>query len=284
MEKCEYQKKMDELGLEQEDLFSFSFHELKYIISELSKYYNSNNVNDMDSYLVKFVSKMLNAWQSIYLIANNNKDLSSLFALTRMLVDNFAVINLIYQEPNNKEEQKIRYLLYLLDGVKTRNKNIINRETKFDPEYITKEDYEKLQLQCKKTITNDESAIDYILINLKNTLVHQTIIDNSDWKYKNVKEKSHQNNRYKWCELYNMFYDKSTSIMINTYSSQFIHGLSISNMMYEENISDFSLIIGIGITLMSKTKELIQNYFSKEIGLYNIDFKKEFVENCYNKM
>lgn len=64
----------EKMGWSYEDVYLYAFSELDYITTELQKRHNNDGINDISSYLLRFVKKMLDTWESIFLIYSNNQD------------------------------------------------------------------------------------------------------------------------------------------------------------------------------------------------------------------
>lgn len=274
MTKCEHQIMMEEMGMNEEVMFEMLFAELDYLVNELSKENLSEDSFDIDSFLLKRVQKSLEILQSIHLIYNAHSDTSSLSVLTRVIYEYYATLHLIFVHTTSKKEQMIRFLLYLKDGVSERQKNLEQRNMKFDPRYITKEKFVQTEKQCNEAIENDKSAIAYInqlLYDKEYSDINQEIIEHSNWKYKNM-SRGKNKNTYSWNDLCALF-DEKNATTISGYLSQFVHGLGISYIQ-DTNDTTPKYSISSGIVIMGHIKKLLSQRFAKSICIHNIDFRK----------
>ena len=286
MNKCEHQIAMEEMGLDNDSLFELSFCQLDYLSEKLLEFIDVNNSLNVSAFPLRQVRKMLNVWESIHVIYNSNRDQTPLYALSRVLVDCYAVINLIYVETKDVNEQEVRFLLYLLDGIKARSKTLTNRNSKFDSKYITKADFDKIEQQCSDALKNDAEAISCIESLLrKNPLydsINKEIFKENNWKYKVIS----QNSKYSWMDLYKQFDTLEAAGVHQNFLSHFIHGLGISDMQFnEESDSEMEFVLGLGIILINKTRTLVKSYYSLIIKQNGIDFRdseavKVFLDIC----
>lgn len=219
---------------------------------------------------------MLDIWQSLHLICNNNKDYTSLIALSRVIIDNYAFLHLLFIHTTVEEERETRLLLYVLDGLRSRRKDVLLMKHNYDPQYITEKEAYVTKKQCEESVESDNTAEKQILQRLTIILkgeINQKLIDKSDWRFKDYKLPKSKENSFSWTELYSLF--ASENGMTNTYMgyfSQFVHGLGVSNMQY--GIIDGSdFIYNVGISIMDYTKKLVYNILHDEIIRYNVDFK-----------
>lgn len=54
----------ERMGWNYEDVYLFAFSELDYLTTELQKLYNNDGINDIPSYVLRLVKKMLETWES----------------------------------------------------------------------------------------------------------------------------------------------------------------------------------------------------------------------------
>lgn len=207
-------------------------------------------------------------------------DYNSAMALVRYMADSICAFVLVY-DCQNQEEQKIRHCLYVLDGVKQSIKELSYPIIK--TEYISDSDYDLLKQQHDDAQKNRIEAMDYLLSQLNSyTLIQQnpisqTIINNSDWKYKDITIKSSKDNRYTWKEMYSRLSLSEEGQSFISFLSQNVHGLSISNIIVEGSPEDFEPLNSFVYHLIhySLLKTCI-NIFGKET------FRKEVLDDNPN--
>lgn len=76
----------ERMGWGYEDVYLFAFSKLDFLTMELQKLHNSDGVNDISSYVLRLVRKMLETWESIFLIYSHNQDYVSVCTLSRTIL------------------------------------------------------------------------------------------------------------------------------------------------------------------------------------------------------
>lgn len=273
--RSKFDQEMEDMGFGYEQLFLILFSEIDYVTTELLKHIIKNDVC-MKYNLLITSRKMLDVWQSIHLICNNNMDYTSLIALSRATIDNYAFLHLLFVHTSSIEERETRLLLYVLDGLRLRRENVQSMSHSYDRKYITQEEENATKKQCEESVISDSIAESNILNRLGVLLkgeVHHSLIDKTDWKYKDYKQQKSKANSFSWTELYALF--ASSNDMTSTYMgyfSQFVHGLGISTMQYGIMDDSVDFIYTIATSIMDKTKEIIYSILASEIKALNIDY------------
>ena len=261
-----------------EDNFIFAFSRLDYFTTELQKKYNSNNINDLLSYVLRIIKKMLDTWESIFLIYSHNRDYVSACTLCRNIIDNLVIIYHIYMD-SNEDEKLFKHYLYILDGILCRHKDYPDYKQLVNNGRISENEFAALIAQVKETDKSDMLAKEFIIQKLKINPLYQDnqvisdIINNGNWKYKslNISYKKGKKNQYSWNVLYKKLNSNSSFSAYASYLSVFVHGLSISNIDCD---SLFESILGLSTINLNLTYSAIKEIYKEDIELYNIDFKQ----------
>jgi len=265
----------EKMGLKVEDLFLISFSKIDYYVTFLQKKYDSKGVNHLKDYLLCIVSKILDMWESLFLIYSNNKDYVSCCTLFRSIADNIAIIYLIYLN-KNKEEMYFRHYLFILDGVCTRLKALSDYKQIRYNGAIKEEEFIMLKNQCNTIYKSDLEVKNYIEKILSSSPINKhtepinKIIANKNWKYKNLI--SLTDNQMKWNELYNL-YDDSRVPKIIEFMSSFVHGLSISNIEQVKDNGLFQPLFEISLFMLKKVFNAINIIFCVDIDQLDLDRK-----------
>ena len=90
------------------------------IIDKVKKVYPSVTISNVSGYALEFCRKTIVQATTWLKIASEREDYNTTCSLVRSLADNVSIIRLIYAE-TNKEEKILRHLLYVMDGMSTRN-------------------------------------------------------------------------------------------------------------------------------------------------------------------
>lgn len=268
---------MDKLGLDDNCQFEFFFSYLDYYYHHLSKLCDMSNIIDIKAFLLRGVSKILDIEQSTHLLASENRDINSILALTRTALDYFSVLNLFYNKTSNEDERLFRIILYELDGLTTRIKEL-QYKADFDPQHISKQDYDKIVQQCNNARESDEMVCEYLKSRLSSLpfidIVNTKIISNNLWKYKHIESKEY----YKWEELYNMHFNDNVSSFSQHYLSHYVHGLAISDIQYFSEKSELPNIhLSMGISIMGHLLKMIQNIFADDVKELDEEFKTNII-------
>lgn len=261
-----------------EDNFIFAFSRLDYFTTELQKKYNSNNINDLLSYVLRIIKKMLDTWESIFLIYSHNRDYVSACTLCRNIIDNLVIIYHIYMD-SNEDEKLFKHYLYILDGILCRHKDYPDYKQLVNNGRISENEFAALIAQVKETDKSDMLAKEFIIQKLKINPLYQDnqvisdIINNGNWRYKslNISYKKGKKNQYSWNALYKKLNSNSSFSAYASYLSVFVHGLSISNIDCD---SLFESILGLSTINLNLTYSAIKEVYKEDIELYNIDFKQ----------
>jgi len=136
-----YQKKMEQLGLQEDDLFIIAFNKTDHFLTHLAVKYASNNSLDERSFLLRTIKRMTNLMRSVYVIYKTTTDRASMMILARSIIDLNATICFFFQYVKDDEERALRLKLFYLDGVRSRLKLSDEPLKERDPRYISEEEY-----------------------------------------------------------------------------------------------------------------------------------------------
>lgn len=266
--------------MDEESTFELAFCELDYITEHLQSIYNSPYVDDLNSYLLVAIRKMLDSWQSIHILCDNTIDTSSLITLSRMIIDNYTVLHFIHISSKMLEERKLRHYLYILDGLQNRLNNLKKFPSiTFDQNYIEQTEIDELNRKINTTIQNDLISKDRLLLKIResplyNINMEDNIVKCCNWRYKKL-DNTIKNNRFSWSELYKLTGIKeSVSYFISGYMSEFVHGLCMSNIAYNTAPFKKGQILDINTVFVNNTINLIKKLFETDLNKNDIDIKK----------
>lgn len=254
--------------------------ELDFYMEKLSSDYNLNTINDINGYIITFTNKLLKSFWTLTLIIEEANDYVAANAITRVLVDNISIFRLIYGNKNS-EELLFRHYLYILDGSSSRYKLLPEQITNNGK--ITKDEYNALSKQIRKTKDNERQNIEFILSELNklhfrksNNQAFEQIVEQKNWKYKTFHYyKNIKQNTYSWRELYDFLNLKGLSASYFSYLSNFVHGLSISNIILKEDNDNFEPINCIAIALLGQFRNCILSIFEDKID----DIRKDYIKS-----
>lgn len=258
-------------------IYSFMAHEAE----QLHKHFPSSNIEDIEGYKSNILHKCAIFFHTLFIVIVDAHDYYSAGTLIRMIADTLASYNLIYHE-EDKEIRDLRHYLFILDGLAQRKKYFDNHQMNYD-NTIHIEEYKKLEAQVESSKENTLEAINVCQSCIKSLEIYKTqkanidiLITKHNWQFIDINSpKGH----YKWEQLYPMLDSKKAFTDMVTFLSQFVHGLSISNLTIDNSPQDFEPLLGYGVTLMGKTKDFIENDF----GLGRNELFKEFLNSSHFK-
>lgn len=253
------------------------------IIDKAKKVYPSASVNDVPGYALEFCRKTIVQATTLLKIAKDRDDYNTICSLVRILADNVSIIRLIYAE-TNKEEKILRHLLYLMDGVSTRSEYLKDYPKDYDGT-IPREDYYELCIQVKEAKDNAEGSIGFCIDLIKKRpiyIVYQSSIDElikqKNWKYKSI-DKPKRNDAYTWNEMYQLLDVKDKGYMFSYYS-QYVHGLSISNMVFDDR-DVFDIPLNYAFVLVGWLLEFLRRDYEPHIGAYTMEDVRKMLPHEY---
>lgn len=255
-------KEAEELGLDYEDVFLLMFAKLDSYVKKISGIHPNGAINDIPAYALQIFKKMLNMWESIYILYSNNKDYVSIASLCRSILDSLAIINHIYLEPCSKELE-IKHYLYILDCLNGRIK-ILSNKIEYDGG-IEYDIFLELKKHLIQTREQDEEIKKYILDILYSygDIIDNSIIENANWKYKTLNSK----NKLTWKELYQKIDSHPTLQELFEDFSIFVHGLSLSNLDYSKYEDCFEPIFSVSIECLGVAIKAVEQIYKNEINL-----------------
>ena len=231
---------------------------------------------DIKSYPLKIIDKLTTMLTTLWKVINKDKDFYVANVVIRSIADNVALLFLIY----NKDEGEIRILrhyLFLLDGIRSRLANLIIPIKNDD---ITEEEYQKLVKQqedfksmlngCKKYIiecitslniyNTNKLGIDMLMKNKKGE-------EQYNWKFKTLNitpaQINTEKNTYNWKSMYSEI--KLPEKFFSSFLSDYVHGLSMSNITIASDKQNMGTLVYITKVLMERIELFIHKYYTIEL-------------------
>lgn len=231
---------------------------------------------DIKSYPLNIIDKLTTMLTTLWKVINIDKDFYVANVVIRSIADNVALLFLIY----NKDEGEIRILrhyLFLLDGIRSRLANLIIPIKNDD---ITEEEYQKLVKQqedfksmlngCKKYIiecitslniyNTNKLGIDMLMKNKKGE-------EQYNWKFKTLNitpaQINTEKNTYNWKSMYSEI--KLPEKFFSSFLSDYVHGLSMSNITIASDKQNMGTLVYITKVLMERIELFIHKYYTIEL-------------------
>jgi len=238
------------------------------IIEKAKKVCPSTSVNDVSGYALEFCRKTIVQATTMVKVAHEQEDYNTVCALVRILADNVSTIKLIYTA-EDVEEKILRHLLYVMDGVSIRYGYLKGYPKPYDGK-IPKETYDALCIQVQEAKDNASDCIVFCTNAIKSrpdySAKHQCydeLIKYHNWKYKTTDKPKEA---YSWKELY-MNLDVKEAGEMFSYFSQYVHGLSISNIVLKDK-DDFETPLAFSFSLVGWIFNFLRKEYEPYIGKY----------------
>lgn len=255
-------KKISKITIPELEMFGFSsMNAVKaylllfgYEMGQLKQKYPVNYIDNLNGYKTFFLDKLMHAISTYIMVVEECQDYAVACSMVRSLIDSVSAYHLIYHA-NNNDEIQLRHYLYILDGASQKLK-ILDRRPLDKTDKITTQEYEALSNQVSSMKNNMVHAQDVCVGKIKSLSLYNshrqdidTLIANQNWKYIKIVE---PNKKYSWSQIQAMFPTKHKRLYsdICAYLSQFIHGLSASNFIYENAEKDLYEPLSANVALI----------------------------------
>lgn len=257
--------------------YKYCTEQLEKILISLNHYENIQAIGSRKVGIYKFIKNLLPNFD-VMLDLSKSDSIASFLTINRMIIDYYAVFYLIASHSTIKE-RNIRYYMYLIDGINTRSKTMINFEAK-----VSKKVHEYNKTERNSVLEKDRiSVIQLFALIEKENLDNQIstmIIKQSNWKFIDAESsKSIRENSYSWVKLYNLakIPDKY-SASFQSYYSTFVHGLG-TTLMSNSNYDKLPIICSslyLTSIIQSFIIKIILIEYKEELTGYelNSDFEK----------
>lgn len=259
--------------------FDFYFVEFEKILNHLNA--TSINSNDLFEKRIAIFHIFKSIMKNLKFLRKNYEEspFATFAALSRMVVDHYSGFFLLTSY-SSKDEQKLRYYLFMIGSLEGRAKTMSEFESSVSshlpPETI---------LGNKKAIKHDLNAVQKFIEkieteNLKN-VTNEKHIKNRNWKFPSEVQ-AVNNHFYKWQELYEIAkIPNHFAKAIQQHFSEFTHGLGLTILYTEGKLDSKISIIAILSIIQSLIGKIILKEFSEE--LKDVSLNPNFIYQCnYN--
>ena len=259
---------LDERNLSYEEFFRIIHVMFKHETGYLRQLHPIKSIADINSYPLTIIEKIVKIASTLHSVVILNKDYVVANIILRALADAISSLVLIYTETES-DIKLLRHFLFIMDGLQGRINNL-----PVDLEYdgkIKKEEYDQLKKQISNAYNNYNEAYSFAINEIQNLLIYQThkqtidlLINKRNWKFKDISESNIK--YYSWTELYT-YANLSLDSKFFSLLSEFVHGLSTSNLLINNDYETFEPIFSIGASLIGKVFNLLNTLYSDEIPL-----------------
>ena len=236
-----------------------------------SLYGDSNNLYNHKIGVYKIFRALTLNFRFIYETADISSK-QTVITLARTIIDHYSILSLLSCY-STRNEQSLRYYLYLMESLYERIKIINDFSSNLD-----NVDPEILKGNSDSN-SHDEYVINRILQIIKeqklDLLVEESVILSYNWRFPS--EYPAGNKRiYNWQELYNIAkIPRHFSKAIQNHFSSFTHGLGLT-ILYSEDTPEATIYVYDFIAIIQTlTGKIMTSNYTKE--LEKLEFNEEFV-------
>ena len=260
-------QELDEQNLSYEEFFRVIHVILKHETMYLRQLHPSKSINDIESYPIIIIEKVLKITSTLYTVVNANKDYIVSNIIIRSLADVISSLILIYSKSND-DLKLLRHYLFIMDGLQGRINNLPS-DLKYDGK-IKKEEFEALSQQIESARDNYKGAYSCAEEEIKKLSIYESkkniidhLISKRNWRFKELSESP---GTHKWTELYT-YAELPLDSEFFSLLSEYVHGLSTSNLIVDSDNETFEPILSIASSLMGKVHEFIHHIYADDIPL-----------------
>jgi hypothetical protein len=263
--------------------YDFSLKELLKLLVPLKELENPN-LNRLDKEIGLYYL-LINLYSNLDLIkylAHSGVKTQPLVTLGRMIIDNYSILFLLSSH-STKEEQKLRFYLYLLDSISARSESIKTFCEAIGENQLT----ENNRNENERLINHDQRVFDSLKVkiiveNLVN-ITKQKDIDKYNWKFQST-IKAKNRSYYNWNELYNIAkIPKDFSEIIQKHFSAFVHGLGTVLIYEQKNKKIEESMMSLLMIVHFLTAQIIVNEYSELTKNVVLDEKfKLYMQESWN--
>ena len=258
---------LERTGITCEESFRIILTTLKYEVMFLKGNYNSSDINSVKDYSLVIAERIVKTADSLHSVIERDRDNVIANMIIRSMADSISSFILIYRE-EDINVKLLRHYLYIIDGLQNRINQLSNNPTY--NESISKEDYEKLCLQVKAAKQNYQEACNFSVCQIKslpiyanNKMFIDKLIEGHNWRFQSLR--SSPKSRFSWEKMYDLMGFKCPSSFFSSLSD-YVHGLSTSNLNLEMEDELFDPVYSFGISLLGKLMSSLKDIFPDEFS------------------
>ena len=260
-------------------------------VKRLTSLYRCASVLDLKGYVAHFCNIRLKSFDTLIKVVVEHKDYLSSNCLLRMLGDSVAVFRLIYGE-NDKDLMLLRHALYVIDGCEDNLKVLPEEDISKGsvPENELQEANKQIRFNREhrqRLMKEAQEILDHSPLQVRNIKAFDRIVKDRNWKFKEFKEYEEKgSNQYKWQESYELI-DCCKYFNLLSYISQYVHSLSMSNLVIQMDEQNIQGIVAEAVGLIDKLHEYTLDFFKEEYqyimeGLLDPEMRDKII-SCFDE-
>lgn len=258
----------EEFGYNTINRFLYSFYMYQNTVKRICDLYYYASVLDLKGYAAHYCYLRFKSFDTLIKVVLNHKDYLSSNCILRMLGDSVAVFNLIYME-KDVELRWLRHALYVLEGCEQNLKVLpvegINEGTMPAEELEKEKEGARFNVELRnRLISEANQLIDDSPLKEQNKETFEKIVKDRNWKFKEFKSyKNIKDNQYSWHELYEKI-GRCECFDLLSYISQYVHSLSMSNIVMTMNVQNIDGIVGEALGLIKILHHYTLEFYAEE--------------------
>ena len=257
-----------EFGYNPINRFEYSFHMYMNTVKRLTSLYQYASVQYLKGYVAHFCYLRLKSFDTLIKVVVEHKDYVSANCILRMLGDSVAVFRLIYGE-KDKDLLLLRHALYVIDGCE-RNMATLpldeeNDGSLPDDEFETSQKKIQFNREHRQRLMREaQEILNQSTLPQRDKATFDKIVEERNWKFKEFTfYKKKGSNQYKWQELYDLI-DECKYYDLLSYISQYVHGLSMSNLVIQMDENNMNGIVAEAVGLIDRLHDYTLDFFTEE--------------------
>lgn len=264
-QKFGYREWLKPFGREWRNRYLYSLYLCMGIVKVVCRLHNYANVGYLKGYAAHFCYIRLNSFDTLLKVIEMHHDHVSANCILRMLADSLAVFRLVYLE-SDENIRLLRHALYVIDGCE-KNLEVLPEELDMNEGALPEIELEYYKQGIRgnrdhrnRLIAEAKVILDHSPLKEKDLAAFNRIVEKRNWKFKSfdVSTKS-----YSWAELYKMI-DRIGKRNPFSFLSQYVHGLSMSNLVITNKAVDRNGLLFEGIGLLETMIDYMLLFFKEE--------------------
>ena len=271
----DYRKLLEPFGGSLRNRYLYTLYELMAIVRVVCRLHNYANVGYLKGYVAHFCYIRFKSFDTLLKVVEMHHDHVSANCILRMLADCMAVFRLIYLEPD-ENIRLLRHALYVIEGCE-KNLEVLPEELDMNEGAVPEIELEYYKQGIQGNRNHRKRLMDEaneILANSplkeKDQAAFNKIVEKRNWKFKSFKVSTKS---YSWAELHTMI-DRFEDYDVFSFLSQYVHGLSMSNLVVTNKAADREGILVEAHGLMETMIDYMLLFFKEE----QFDIFTEFLQ------
>jgi len=266
---------MDAMDISSSELMNMLNEMCGLYVEKLEKLYPSTAIDDVGGYVRQICAKVVRMSRTLEIVAGQEHDYVVSNCIIRCMADNVASLLFVYDR--STDEMLLRHFLFVIDGISTRHQMKLEKPIVKDDQ-ISQVEFDALKKQIDDSIENERECLDFCIKAVRGLPYYaehmeqcEVLLEKNNWKFVDIEKPKMS---IKWEQMYDVLKLKSEDIF--PFLSQYVHGLSASNIVTPYSEDDFQPIWSFAIVLMGKLREFMEKFYGLPIDKVGISATELF--------